>query len=295
LIGEISALACAVLWAFSSILLKSMAGKFDSMVLNFLRCLAASIALWGIIPFSPGIQALWEAPWNSMLYLILSAIIGIAVGDTIYFRGLKLINISIAFPIAQATLPLFTIVAAVLFLGETITWPMLLGTALVLVGIYLIAAPVKRKGLSAAIPAAEKKGMGIFLILIASLLWTVSVSLLKVGLQGVNLILANGIRMPIVCLSLIFFILFQKTNPQSTKLQIRNVAIAASTGIISYAAGGILFLQGVFYAGAAKTTVLTTAAPLFGLPLSIVFLKERVTREIVVGTILVVLGIALIM
>jgi drug/metabolite transporter (DMT)-like permease len=295
LIGEISALACAVLWAFSSILLKSMAGKFDSMVLNFLRCLAASIALWGIIPFSPGIQALWQAPWNSILYLILSAVIGIAVGDTIYFRGLKLINISIAFPIAQSTLPLFTIVAAVLFLGETITWPMLLGTALVLVGIYLIAAPVKRKGLAAAIPAAEKKGMGIFLILIASLLWTVSVSLLKVGLQGVNLILANGIRMPIVCLSLIFFILFQKTNPQSTKLQIRNVAIAASTGIISYAAGGILFLQGVFYAGAAKTTVLTTAAPLFGLPLSIVFLKERVTREIVVGTILVVLGIALIM
>ncbi len=291
MIGEISALGCALCWAVSSILIKSLAGKFESMTLNFLRCLAASIVLWGIIPFSPGIPALRQAPGDSLMYLGLSALIGIAVGDTFYIRALKLINITVAFPIAQSSMPLFTLVAAVLFLGETISWSLLSGTGLVLAGIYLIAGPARRNGVPPAVHTSEKKGMGIFLILIASLLWTVSVAFLKVGLQEVNLILANGIRLPIVCLSLIFLILFQKSTHPPARMQIRNVAIAATTGILSYALGGFLFLQGIFYAGAAKATVLTSAAPLFGLPLSLIFLKETVTGKIIVGTILVVLGI----
>jgi drug/metabolite transporter (DMT)-like permease len=63
---------------------------------------------------------------------------------------------------------------------------------------------------------------------------------------------------------------------------------------VSYALGGLLFLQALLYSGAAKATVLTSAAPLFGLPLSLVFLKERVTKRIAVGTVLIILGIGFI-
>jgi DME family drug/metabolite transporter len=294
LIGELSALGCAFCWSLSSTLTKSLSGKFEPRTLNLLRCLAASIFLWGIISFSPGINALGQAPGDSLIYLILSALIGIALGDTIYIRGLKLINITVAFPIAQSAMPLFTLGAAVLFLGETITRALLLGTTLVLAGVYLIAGPGKRNRFPGPVPTAEKKGMGIGLILLASLLWAISISLLKVGLQGVSLILANGVRLPVASLALIFLILFQKSRQQPSRLHIRDVMVAAVSGILSFGIGGLLFLQAILYSGAAKATVLTSAAPLFGLPLSLVLLKERVTTRIAVGTVLVVLGIGFI-
>jgi len=224
---------------------------------------------------------------------MLSALIGISVGDTIYIRGLRLINVTLAFPIAQSAMPLLTLAGAVLFLGEPISWSLALGTALVLVGIYLIAGPEGRGRLPFPVTLSEKRGMGIGLVLIASLLWAISISLLKVGLQGVSLILANGIRLPVASLALMIF-LSPKSFHQPTRLHIRDMALGAFTGILSFGLGGILFLQAIRYAGAGKATVLTSCAPLFGLPLSLVFLKERVTSRIIAGTIFVVSGIAFI-
>jgi len=293
LIGEISALGCALCWAVSSTLTKSVAGKFEPLSLNLLRCLAAAVVFWAIIPFSPGTQALSQAPGTALLYLMLSALIGISVGDTIYIRGLRLINVTLAFPIAQSAMPLLTLIAAVLFLGETVTWSLALGTALVLFGIYLITGPWGGTRLP-LVPVSEKRGMGIGFILIASLLWAISISFLKVGLQEVNLILANGVRLPVAAFALIFLILFRKTPPQPNNLNIREVALGAATGILAFGLGGILFLQAIRYAGAGKATVLTSCAPLFGLPISVFFLKERVTMKIVAGTIFVVSGIGFI-
>lgn len=291
MIGEISALGCALCWAVSSTLTKSLAGKFEPLALNLLRCLAASIVFWGIIPFSPGTQALTKIPQAAFLYLMLSALIGIAIGDTIYLRALKLINVTVAFPIAQSAWPLLTLILAVLFLGEPITWSLGLGTALVLVGVYLIVAPGRKARFPFAMAPSERKGLGIGLMLIASALWAISISCLKLGLQGVSLILANGLRLPAASLALLFLILLQNPNPQSTKLRFRDLALGAVTGIVAFGLGGLLFLQAIIYSGAGKATVLTSSAPLLGLPLSVTFLQEKVTGRIIAGTVLVVLGI----
>jgi len=194
-------------------------------------------------------------------------------------------------PVGHASLALC---AAVLFLGETITWSLALGTALVLVGIYLIIGLGAGNRLPLAVPTTGKKEMGIGLILIAFLLWAISISLLKLGLQEVRLILANGVRMLVASLALMILILFQKSVPQPTGLHIHDMAVGAVSGILAFGLGGLLFLQVILYAGAAKATVLTSSAPLFGLPLSLVFLKERVTVRIATGTVLVVLGIVFI-
>lgn len=294
MIGEISALGCALCWAVSSTLTKSLAGKFEPLTFNLLRCLAASVVFWSIIPFSPGTQVLTKVPQAALIYLMLSSLIGIAVGDTIYLRALKLINVTVAFPIAQSAMPLLTLIAAVLFLGEPITWSLSLGTALVLVGVYLIATPGRGPRPPLVVSPLERKGLGIGLMLIASALWAISISFLKLGLQGVSLILANGLRLPVASMALMILILFQKSNHQPTKLHFRDLALGAVTGIVAFGLGGLLFLQAISYSGAGKATVLTSSAPLFGLPLSMTLLKERVTVRIVAGTLLVVSGIGFI-
>lgn len=294
MIGEISALGCALCWAMSSTLTKSLVGKFEPLRLNFLRCLAASIVLWGIIPFSPGIQALSQAPWEASLYLVASALIGMSVGDTIYIKGLRLIEVTIAFPIAQSAMPLLTLFSAVLFLGEPITRFLILGTALLLAGIYLITSPGRGVRPPQALRISEKRTKGIGFVLAASLLWAISISLLKVGLAEVSLIVANGIRLPVASIALILFILSQKSFRQPTRVGIRDVGLGAFSGVLSFGLGGLLFLGAIRYAGVAKATVLTSCAPLLGLPLSLVFLREKVTMRIIAGTIFSILGICFI-
>jgi len=291
LIGEISALGCAFTWALSSVFTKSLASRFPPLTLNLLRCLGAAIALWALIPFHPGVQSLFRAPQSSVLFLVLSALLGICLGDTIYIKGLKMIPVTLAFPLAQSSMPVFTLISAVLFLGEHMSWSLAAGTALVIGGIYLIAVPRSPAPASSFPPAHHRKGMGIGLILIAAVLWTISISLLKLGLQGVNLVMANGIRLPVACLLLIPLAFGRKQAGLSSKPSAREIFLGAFSGALSFGLGGYLFLLAIQYAGAGKAAVLTSCAPLFGLPLSAVYLKERVTARIRWGTGLVVAGI----
>jgi drug/metabolite transporter (DMT)-like permease len=187
----------------SSVLTKSLALRFHPLSLNLLRCLGASIIFWLLIPFYPGVQSLFQAPPASVSFLVASALLGICLGDTIYIKGLKIINVTLAFPLAQASMPVFTLIAAVLFLEERMGWSLAMGTALVIGGICLIAAPHEAASASPVSPNRQRKGRGIGLILIASVLWALPISLLKLGLQGVNLVVANGIRLPVACLLLI--------------------------------------------------------------------------------------------
>ena len=289
--GELSALGCAFIWALSAVFTKSLAPKFHPLSLNLLRCLGASILLWCLIPLYPGVPSLFQAPLISLLYLEISALLGICLGDTIYIKGLNLINANLAFPLAQSSMPLFTLAAAVLFLGETMTWFLGLGAVLVIGGSYLIANPEGPETSSCVVPPHPKKGLGIGLILIASVLWTVSISLLKMGLQGVNLILANGMRLPLAALVLALLAWKKGQEARSVQPGLRDICLGAFSGAFSYGLGGILFLLAIQYAGAGKAAVLTSSAPLFGLPLSALYLKERVTARICWGTGLVVAGI----
>jgi len=294
LIGEISALGCAFCWALSSTLTKSLSGKIEPLSLNFIRCLGAAVPLWAIIPFYPGVYGLSPITGKAVLYLSLSALVGMSVGDTIYIRGLRLINVTLAFPIAQSVTPLLTVVAAFLFLEETITRSFVGGTVLILAGIYLIAIPVGASPLSLDGPQ-EKRGMGIGLILIATVFWTVSIVFLKFGLKETEPIVANGIRLPVATLALLPLVFLQKSFPEgSQQIKVRLVFLGAITGILAFGLGGILFLKAVQVAGAGKTMVLTSCGPLLGLPISVFLLKEKVTKRTISGTVLVVLGIAFI-
>jgi drug/metabolite transporter, DME family len=293
LIGEFSALGAALCWAISSAMTKSLSGKVEPLTLNFIRCTGAGLILWAILPFYPGLGGFSFIPSGTLLYLVFSALLGMSIGDTLYIQGLRLINVTLAFPIAQAATPLLTVIASVLFLAEDITRAFVLGTGLILSGIYLVAIPEGMTVRSLG-PPLEKRGTGIGLILIASLFWTVSIVFLKMGLQNVDPLLANGLRLPISALALLPLVFFEKSFPGETgSPKSRLVILGVLTGFLAFGLGGLLFLTAIQKAGAGKAIVLTSCAPLMGLPISIAFLKERVTRRVLAGTILMVSGMIL--
>jgi uncharacterized membrane protein len=164
----------------------------------------------------------------------------------------------------------------------------------VIIGIYLVAVPEGATFRSLRAPF-ETRGTGIGLILIASLFWTVSIAFLKMGLQKTDPFLANGIRLPVSALALMPLAFFEKAAPtKSRSAPWRLWVLGAFSGVLAFGVGGALFLTAIQQAGAGKAMVLTSCAPLFGLPISLFFLKERVTLRILAGTILMVIGVAFI-
>lgn len=263
----------------------------EPLTLNFIRCLGATFFLWALIPFHPGFAEALRLPAATLLFLVLSALLGVSVGDTLYIRGLRRIRVTLAFPIAQSATPLLTVGAAFLFLSEEFTRSFLIGTFLVLVGMYLMAVP---EGPAVRFPGAgrENRRRGIGLILTASLFWTASIALLKMGLKEAEPLLANGIRLPVSALALLPLAVREKSDPPGPqKIAPRLCLLGAFSGILGFGIGGVLFLTAIQQAGAGKAMVLTGCAPLFGLPISLFFLKERVTPRIVAGTILMVAGV----
>jgi drug/metabolite transporter (DMT)-like permease len=57
-------------------------------------------------------------------------------------------------------------------------------------------------------------------------------------------------------------------------------------------ASSVLFVAGLKYAGVAISTVLSSTAPMFAIPLGAVFLGERLAPRTVVGAVVTVAGLA---
>jgi drug/metabolite transporter (DMT)-like permease len=71
---------------------------------------------------------------------------------------------------------------------------------------------------------------------------------------------------------------------------LRTLGVVVLTGIIGMSLGTFAYLAAVQRAGAARTSVLTAAMPVFGVPFSLL-LGEKLTVRIVVGTLLTIGGV----
>jgi drug/metabolite transporter (DMT)-like permease len=73
----------------------------------------------------------------------------------------------------------------------------------------------------------------------------------------------------------------------------RQLAILGVSGVLGQGVASILFIFSLGEIGAGRTVVLFSTAPLFALPLGMLFLRERITWWVVGGTALAMAGVVL--
>jgi len=294
MIGTICALTAALVWAGSSTIIKSITTKIDALSLSALRLCVASLLLLAVISLSGRITEFINTPLMPLVYVIISGIIGLAVGDTVFIKSLSYLDVSRAFPIAQCAYPVFTMFLAVSLLGESFTWVTGLGTFLVLLGIYLITSTWKASGINSA--PRRISGKGIVLALIAGIGWAVATVTLKLGVMEMDPLVAGAIRISSAAIVLLPFALSQRKRGalQLRKYGSPSLALALTSGFISPGMGMVFFIIAIQLLGAGKTAVLSATSPLFLLPFSVFILKERLTRLTLIGIFTGVTGICLV-
>jgi drug/metabolite transporter (DMT)-like permease len=203
------------------------------------------------------------------------------VGDSLYFLAAARIGVARALPIASA-FPLITTVGAVVVLGEALTAPLLIGTALVVLAVALIGGERAPSG-------GRVDALGLLLAGLAACLWAGSGLFLGPAMKLLDPIAANMIRFP---MAMVVFTLYLAVMRPAEHLTGRLVwlSLAAAVGTL---ASAMMFLGGITGAGVARGVALNAISPVFSALLAAMLLRERVSRRTAVGIASSVVGTVL--
>lgn len=290
MLGVLVGLLCAASWAGGSILLKDLSKKLDPFTLNAPRALVGGLIILFLALATGQTQGYQQVTGDKLLLMIASIGVGGGIGDAFYISSISRIGVSRAFPISS-TYPAFTLLAGLIFLQEEITPALIGGLVVITAGVLLSSGPsTDAPGDNSAV---MQKG-GVWLALLASLCWAVSMIMLAPAIEGLNSIMVASIRTPALALILSGVVATRDGISQLKELTKKDWWFLILGGIIGWGLGSLLFVAAVALLGPTRAAILTSTSPLFALPMSATLLKERVRPIVLVGTALIVAGVILI-
>lgn len=194
-IGELMALLAAATVACSSVLNKYLTRRMDAVSLNAARTTGAATFLL-ILYFATGAAAdLPSVDYPSLGLIVGGGLITTVIGDTLFLRFIRTVDVARTSTMAQALNTLLMVAAGGLLLDEDVTLLTLLGTALVVGGIYLLG----QTGSYSREPEKSLLNPKKFLTLLFIVtLWVAGVGLMREGLREVDAITGNAARMVVI-------------------------------------------------------------------------------------------------
>lgn len=126
-----------VLWGVTPLFEKSALERTVPLTAVAIRACVMAVAYVGIAVATGAGAVLVQVDGRSLLYILLSSLLGGVFGLLTYFHALKAGDAAVVVPIT-AGYPLVTALLAAVFLQEPITLARVLGAALIVTGIYLV-------------------------------------------------------------------------------------------------------------------------------------------------------------
>jgi drug/metabolite transporter (DMT)-like permease len=296
-IGEFAALGTALMFAFGSTLFTISGRDLGANLMNRTRLLLAVIFVIAMHWLMVGNPFLMDAGTWRWFWLGLSGLIGLALGDALLFQAFLLIGPRISM-LVFALAPVLSAILGWIFLGEILSALEIGGIVLTVAGITFVVAD--RQGKSKNDESADNKRqymLGLLFALGGALGQAVGLIFAKMGLANEFPAISALLIRLIVALIVIWVLSIVRGELVSSVRTIRAhpramglLTIAAFTGPVI---GVWLSLIAVQHTEVGIASTLMALTPIFLMPITAFFFKDRITIQALIGTLIAFAGTAL--
>ena len=290
MIGTVIGLLASFLYAISVVVYRSVSDEARPIAISSIKMWVALIFMTFLILLSSSYN-LYSIELQSVFFLALSVTLGAVVGDTVFLASQNRIGVSSAFPIA-GSYPILTYFLAIVLIGESVVISRFFGVMITVFGVIVITREQNTNNHED--PSQSSIDIiGVMLAIVTMILYAFATVFLQLGVTNVEPIEGTFVRVLVGSLEFMPMFLLARHFGMSkpTRQATKKVIIA---GFFGMAIGALLYVTTVKLVGATIGSVLGSTSPLFAVPISIIYLKERVTWKTGLGTVLTVLGVILV-
>jgi len=290
-LGELAALATALCWNISGISFESAGKKVGSLSVNYIRLILGFlfVSLYSLI--KRGFFLPIDATLHNWIWLSLSGLIGLTLGDLFLFQAYVEVGTRISM-LVMASSPPLTALLGYIFLKEKLDLISLLGMLITVSGIAIVILG-KDEGEKKLKLNHSKKGL--ICAFLGSFGQALGLIISKIGMEGYNALASTQIRIiaGFIGFTVLLFILnkFEDINVAvKDKKAMKEITIGALFGPFI---GVTLSLVSLQYTTAGISSTITSITPVTIIPFSIFLLKEKIKLKEILGAILSVTGVAI--
>lgn len=286
--GEWAALSTAICWTAAVMVFEIAGRRMGSLAVNLLRLVVGFTLLCLLGAISRGHWLPSDANAHAWLWLSLSGLCGLTVGDLCLFRAFVLVGARISM-LVMSFAPALTALIGYLFLGEVLGLMQLTGMALTTTGICMV---VLQRG--AGLGSMRRFPLsGLVLALGGALGQAVGMVLSKIGMGAYNAFAANQIRLLAGLAGLSLFLTLARQWPaviqayRGSRSAKRLTALGAFFGPFL---GVSLSLYAVQHTQVGVAATLIGLVPVLIIPPAVILRGERVTLLDLIGSLVAVAG-----
>lgn len=287
--GELFALAAAVVWALAVIMLKKSTEAADPFALNLFR-VTLSLPLFLVTLIVLGQPLVTGAPRSDVLTLFASGCLGIAVADTLFHMSLARVGAGITAIIDCLYSPSVVLFAFVL-IGERLGSWQLGGMVVVVSGVLIASRHAPPPGTT-----ARRLLAGVILGSLGMAILGIAIVIAKPVLERSPVIWATAMRqigcelvlLPAAAVATRRREFFAVFKPARRWRYMVPASLLGSYGSL------ILWIAGMKYTEAGSAAIVNQSSSIFVLVFATLFLKEAFTTRKLIACTLAVVGILMV-
>lgn len=290
LIGELSALATAVFWAFSTIFFTRGIANVGVMQINIDRLFLSSILVCLTLLIT-GIYPVMSI--TQLFFLIMSSIAGLVLGDTFLFKAFEEIGPRLAQLIMSFAPPLSALLAFI-FLRESLSLWGVLGIIITTAGVFLVI--LEHDEVSNKITIKNK--MGVFWAMLGMIGQAVGLVLAKQALNesAIHPIVASAVRLVSAFILLIpigYLTGRYHFGLKPYKANMKWLINPVMGSILGPYLGITFSMIALTYAKVGIASTIMAITPILMLPISHIYFNEKLTWRPIVGAVIAVCGVGI--
>ncbi|MBC86077.1 MAG: hypothetical protein CL677_02770 [Bdellovibrionaceae bacterium] len=287
--GEIYALSTAICWSLTIIIFNKATGAGNvtqvKLFHNFITVLFLFLAM--LLVGSPIIPNFDGEGWS---VIIITALLGISVGDTLFLIALQKLGSSLM-AVAECSYSLYVLFFAYFMYSETVTPKNLLGIFLIITAILI---PSLRN--SEFDRPREQIISGLFVALATTALMAITVLILKRILNQYDLVTITFYRFGVGQVFLVGYLMFKKKSLcfMFDFKKVDNKGLHILGVFLGPVSATLFWVAGYKYAKAGVAAVLNQTSTIFVFLFAWLLLKESISRYKLASLILAFTGVYLV-